>query len=348
VATTLEKSRLVEIVPIIESSFRPAWWCHNPHLQTMWPLAVKPAHPPLGRERIELPDGDFIDLDWTTNSTGPLVIVMHGLEGSAHSHYARRIMRALPAHGMRGVIMHFRGRSGQPNRLARAYHSGETGDINTIVNLLKERESEPLLAVIGYSLGGNVLLKWLGELGNQVPVRSAVAVSVPFVLSQLADHMSKGVARLYQRYLVKSLHRSFATKAAVVDLHLSVEEISELDSFWKFDDKVTAPIHGFKDAVDYYRQCSSRQYIKGIRVPTLVLHSRDDPFMTQAVIPGEDEITESVQLELSDHGGHVGFISGGTPWSPEYWLEPRIIRFLETLTSSGDGADIGKHAGIDN
>lgn len=297
----------------------------------MWPLAVKPAHPILNRERIELPDGDFIDLDWTTNSEGPLVVVMHGLEGSAHSHYARRMMHALPAHGMRGVLMHFRGRSGEPNRLARAYHSGETGDINTVVDLLCKREPTMPLAVIGYSLGGNVLLKWLGELGSQISIKSAVAVSVPFVLSDLADHMGKGVARLYQRYLVKSLHQTFAAKAAIVDLHLSVDEISELDTFWKFDDKVTAPVHGFKDAVDYYQRCSSRQFIRQIEVPTLVLHARDDPFMTQAVIPREEELSESVQLELSDYGGHVGFISGGTPWSPAFWLEHRILSFLDQV-----------------
>jgi len=329
VATPLETSQLSENVPIIESSFRPAWWCRNPHLQTMWPLAVKPDHPELRRERIELADGDFIDLDWTTNTTGPLVVVMHGLEGSAHSHYARRIMHVLPARGMRGVLMHFRGRSGEPNRLARAYHSGETGDINTIAEILHKREPGVPLAVIGYSLGGNVLLKWLGELGSSVKIKTAVAVSVPFILSDLADHMSTGLARLYQRYLVKSLHRTFAAKAAVVDLHLSVEEISRLDSFWKFDDKVTAPIHGFEGAVDYYQRCSSRQFIHGIRIPTLVLQARDDPFMTQAVIPTEEELSESVRLELSDHGGHVGFISGGTPWSPEFWLEGRILSFLD-------------------
>ena len=325
----MEKGQLADNVPIIESSFRPAWWCRNPHLQTMWPLAVKPPHPRLKRERVELDDGDFIDLDWTTNSTGPMVIVMHGLEGSAHSHYARRIMHALPGRGMRGILMHFRGRSGEPNRLARAYHSGETGDINAIVEVLQKRESDAPLAVIGYSLGGNVLLKWLGELGNEIPVQTAVAVSVPFVLSDLANHMNTGLARWYQHYLVKSLHRTFAAKAAVVDLHLSVDEISRLDSFWKFDDKVTAPIHGFDGAVDYYQQCSSRQFIQGIRIPTLVLQARDDPFMTQAVLPTEAELSESVQLELSDHGGHVGFISGGSPWSPRFWLEDRILSFLE-------------------
>jgi predicted alpha/beta-fold hydrolase len=300
-------------------------------LQTIWPLAVKPVHPPLKRERVELPDGDFIDLDWTTNNHGPLVIIMHGLEGSASSHYARRILHALPNAGIRGVLMHFRGRSGKPNRLARAYHSGETGDINNITHMLHQREPETPIAVIGYSLGGNVLLKWLGEPGNEIPAAGAVAVSVPFVLSDLADHMNHGIARLYQRHLVRSLHRTFAAKAAIVDLHMSVEEMLHLDTFWKFDDKVTAPIHGFKDARDYYARCSSRQFLKGIRIPTLVLQARDDPFMTPKVIPEETELSDSVKLELSAHGGHVGFICGGTPRSPDFWLEPRIIKFLQIL-----------------
>jgi predicted alpha/beta-fold hydrolase len=331
VATTLEAGELNSIVPVTESDFHPAWWCQNPHLQTVWPLAVKPPHPSLRRERVELSDGDFIDLDWTTNAAGPLVIVMHGLEGSANSHYARRIMHALPQQGMRGVLMHFRGRSGEPNRLARAYHSGETGDIDTIATMLHQREPDTPKAVIGYSLGGNVLLKWLGEPGDETPVAGAVAVSVPFVLSDLADHMNHGVARLYQRHLVKSLHRTFTAKAAIVDLHMSVEQIARLDTFWKFDDKVTAPIHGFDGAVDYYTRCSSRQFIKWIHVPTLVLQARDDPFMTSKVIPEERELSESVSLELSDHGGHVGFISGGTPRSPEFWLEKRIVTFLRGL-----------------
>jgi predicted alpha/beta-fold hydrolase len=327
VAEDLEKGGLNARVPITESRFRPAWWCRNRHLQTLWPLAVKPAHPELKRERIELPDSDFIDLDWTSNATGPIVLILHGLEGSANSHYARRILHALPRQGMRGVLMHFRGRSGEPNRLPRAYHSGETGDLQSIVDLLQQRH-RALQSIVAYSLGGNVLLKWLGERGTAAPVKSAVAVSVPFVLSDLADHMNTGLARLYQRHLVRSLHRTFAAKAAVVDLHMSLKEISRLQSFWEFDDKVTAPIHGFADARDYYTRCSSRQFLKDIRIPTLVLQARDDPFMTPRVIPREHELSDAVRLELSERGGHVGFISGGTPMSPEFWLEQRILSFL--------------------
>ena len=332
-AENLEKDGLNTHVPITESRFQPAWWCRNRHLQTLWPLAVKPPHPELKRERIELPDGDFIDLDWTRNENGPIVMILHGLEGSANSHYARRILHALPRHGLRGVLMHFRGRSGEPNRLPRAYHSGETGDLQTIVDLLGQQYRAPQ-SIVAYSLGGNVLLKWLGELGHAVPIESAVAVSVPFVLSDLADYMNTGLARLYQNYLVKSLHRTFAAKAAVVDLHITLKEISRLHSFWEFDDKVTAPIHGFADARDYYDKCSSRQFLKHIGIPTLVLHARDDPFMTPKVIPYENELSDTVQLELSEHGGHVGFISGGTPLSPEYWLEQRILSFLNGTTDA--------------
>ena len=332
-AKNLEESQLEIHVPITESRFKPAWWCRNPHLQTLWPLAVKPVHPKLKRERFELPDGDFIDLDWTANETDPLVLVMHGLEGSANSHYARRIMLALPKQGMRGVLMHFRGRSGEPNRLPRAYHSGETGDLQTIIELLNQQNRAPRF-IVAYSLGGNVLLKWLGEQGTKASIEAAVAVSVPFVLSDLADHMNSGFARIYQRHLVKSLHRTFAAKAAVVDLHLSAEEISHLHTFWEFDDKVTAPLHGFSDAKEYYAKSSSRQYLKDITIPTLILQANDDPFMTNKVIPSDSELSPAVNLELAVHGGHVGFISGGTPRTPKFWLENRIIDYLFRNTES--------------
>ena len=327
-AEDLEKSQLEFLVPITESRFQPAWWCRNPHLQTLWPLAVKPPHPELKRERIELPDGDFIDLDWTMNRNDPVVLIMHGLEGSAHSHYARRILHALPKQGLRGVLMHFRGRSGEPNRLARAYHSGETTDLQHIVELLNTRVHDAPEAIVAYSLGGNVLLKWLGEQKNISPVKAAVAVSVPFVLSGLADHMNKGFARVYQNHLVKSLHKTFAAKAAVVDLHMTSEEISRLRTFWEFDDKVTAPLHGFSNATEYYAKSSSRQYLKDIRTQTLIIQAKDDPFMTEKVIPTNAEISAAVNLELSAHGGHVGFIFGGTPRTPKFWLEQRIQKFI--------------------
>ncbi len=326
-AEHLEKGELDSHVSIVQSRFTPAWWCRNPHLQTLWPLAVKPPHPELSRERIELPDGDFIDLDWTTNRSDPVVLVIHGLEGSAHSHYARRLLHALPRNGLRGVLMHFRGRSGEPNRLPRAYHSGETGDLQFIFELLSNRGDKPS-AIVAYSLGGNVLLKWLGEKQDETLDIKAVAVSVPFVLSELADHMNKGFQRIYQHYLVKSLHKTFEAKANVVDLHLTSEQISKLLSFWEFDDKVTAPLHGFASAKEYYSKSSSRQYLNRINTPTLVIQARDDPFMSSNVIPDAHELSDSVTLELTEHGGHVGFISGGTPGQPQFWIEDRIIEFL--------------------
>lgn len=333
-AAHLEKGELSSNVPIVQSLFHPAWWCRNPHLQTLWPLAVKPPHPELSRERIELPDGDFIDLDWTTNTNDPVVLVIHGLEGSAHSHYARRILHALPTQGFRGVLMHFRGSSGEPNRLPRAYHSGETGDLNYIYDLLSDRRHS-MRAIIAYSLGGNVLLKWLGERRKDLPKLKAVAISVPFVLSELADHMNKGFPRVYQRHLVRSLHKTFEAKSRIVELHLTTAQIDKLRSFWEFDDKVTAPLHGFADATDYYNKSSSRQYLHGITTPTLVIQAKDDPFMSPAVIPEENELGASVTLELSQHGGHVGFISGGTPRQPKFWLEDRIIDYISEEPFSG-------------
>ncbi len=308
--------------------FQPAWWCRNRHLQTLWPLLTKVPLPPLRRERLELPDGDFLDLDWTTRVDGPLVLVVHGLEGSAESHYARRILHAVDAAGWRGVLMHLRGCSGEPNRLPQRYHSGETGDLNHVVDVLRRRESGTPLAVIGYSLGGNILLKWLGENGVGAPVAAAVAVSVPFLLDKLADHMNHGFARLYQSHLVHSLVKNTLSKRAILATRINLAQVPRLNTFWEFDDAVTAPLHGFKSARHYYQVSSSRQYLSHIHVPTLILHARDDPFMVPEVVPTQEELGPGVQLELTEHGGHVGFIDGGTPWRPHYWLEGRIVAFL--------------------
>jgi len=308
--------------------FHPAWWCRNRHLQTLWPLLSKAPLPPLQRERLELPDGDFLDIDWTSGGSGPLILVLHGLEGSVESHYARRILRAIVAAGWRGVLMHFRGCSGEANRLPRRYHSGETGDLNYVVRLLREREPDTTLATIGYSLGGNVLLKWLGENGGAAPISAAVAVSVPFQLDVLADHMNHGFARVYQSHLVHSLVKNTLSKRDLLAGLIDMQQVPRLRTFWQFDDAVTAPLHGFANAHSYYEASSSRQFLRTIDKPTLILHSRDDPFMVPGVIPGQAELGPEVRLELTEHGGHVGFIDGGTPWRPHYWLETRIIHFL--------------------
>lgn len=284
--------------------------------------------PPLRRERLELPDGDFVDLDWTLNDSGPIVILLHGLEGGSRSHYARGMLSALPRHGLRAVLMHFRGCSGEPNRLARAYHSGDTGDIDFLVRTLKVREPQTPLAAIGYSLGGNVLLKWLGEQGAQAPVRCAAAVSVPFLLHESARRLNRGLSRIYQRKLLNDLKASVRHKAGRLPLPVPTHELDGLNSFHAFDDRVTGPLHGFRDAQHYYTSSSSRQFLNRIRIPTLIVHAADDPFMPASVIPESNELSDTIEFDQHRHGGHVGFVGGRLPWRPRYWLEERIPAWL--------------------
>lgn len=309
--------------------FVPAWWCRNPHLQTLWPVFFRQRpRPPLRRERLELPDGDFVDLDWTVNTTGPLVAIFHGLEGSRESHYARAILDLLPRHGFRAVLMHFRGCSGEPNRLARAYHSGDTGDIDFLFRELARRFQDTPLTAIGYSLGGNALLKWLGEQGSRAPLKAAAAVSVPLELKKSALHLDRGFARIYQYKLLKSLKHNVRLKARHFPPVVPLRDLGQMKSFYAFDNAVTGPLHGFRDADHYYQSSSSRQYLKSIAIPTLVIHSSDDPFMPADVAPTPEEVSSAVTFELHDHGGHVGFVSGLLPWKPRYWLDERLPEWL--------------------
>jgi hypothetical protein len=313
----------------MDGCFKAAWWCRGPHGQTLWArLARRLPHVALRRERLELPDGDFVDLDWTEKGSGPIVIVLHGLEGSSDSPYARGLLQAIEHRGWRGVVMHFRGCSGEPNRLARSYHSGDTGDLDFLVATLRRREPRAPLAAVGFSLGGNVLLKWLGKAGSLAPLHAAVAVSVPFVLHGAAERLQQGFSRVYQWQLLRSLRHTVDAKRRHMELPLKSRDLSALKNFRDFDEHITAPLHGFDSADHYYTVSSSRQYLGGITVPTLLLHARDDPFMTEAAIPRLDELSESVTLELSTHGGHVGFVAGIWPWRPRYWLDKRIPEYL--------------------
>lgn len=309
--------------------FVPAWWCRGAHAQTLWPYCLRRSPKiALRRERLELPDGDFLDLDWTQNPDGPIVLVLHGLEGSSNSKYARGLLAAVQARPWRGAVMHFRGCSGVPNRLPRSYHSGETGDLAHVIAELRRREPQAALAVVGYSLGANVLLKWLGEAGARAPLAAAVAVSPPFVLECAAARLERGLSRIYQWALLRRLRASMTAKLATVPLPFDGRMLAGLKTFRQFDDRVTAPLHGFRDAQDYYTRSSCRQFLKAIAVPTLILHARDDPFTTEEAIPETCELSDSVRLELSTHGGHVGFVSGRLPWQARYWLEERIPQFL--------------------
>ncbi|MEE4380109.1 MAG: hydrolase [Candidatus Competibacteraceae bacterium] len=316
--------------------FRPAWWLPGPHCQTIWPslFRFKP-RPPRRRERLELPDGDFLDLDWTLGKNGPIVLVLHGLEGSSDSGYARGLLATVAARGWRGVVMHFRGCSGESNRLSRSYNAGDTADIAYVVDWLRQREPETPLACVGYSLGGNALLKWLGETATTAP-QVAVAVSVPFLLDGAARRLKKGVSRLYQQHLLRQLRANYRRKQrAGIPIPMPLREMAELRDFYAFDDRVTAPLHGYQGVEDYYARASCRRYLSEIRTPTLIVQSADDPFMLPSVLPSSDELAESVTLELSRTGGHVGFVTGAWPWRACYWLEQRIPTFLENYLVSG-------------
>ena len=223
--------------------------------------------------------------------------------------------------------MYFRGRSGEPNRLPRSYHSGETGDLDHVVRYLRDSCAQPL-TVIGFSLGGNVLLKWLGEKGDAAGIQQAIAISVPFDLDAAARELDSGFSRVYRNHLLRKLRASVVRKAALHTPPWPVARLEELRSFRAFDDAITAPLHGFRDVDDYYRQSSSKQFLRYIRIPTLILQSADDPFLPAAALPQDSELAAAVTLELSSHGGHVGFVTGDLPFRPRYWLEHRILQQL--------------------
>jgi predicted alpha/beta-fold hydrolase len=257
-----------------------------------------------------------------------MVLVLHGLEGSLESHYTGGLLCALQDSGYTAGLMYFRGRSGEPNRLPRSYHSGDTGDLAAVVRQLRGRHPKTPLAVIGFSLGGNVLLKWLGEQGERAAATTAIAISVPFDLHLAAIKLRRGLSRIYQRHLLTRLRESVRHKARRHEPPYPLERLHELDNFHKFDDAITAPLHGFDGVDDYYARSSSRQYLRAITVPTLLLQAADDPFLPADGLPGSSELGPGVTLELARHGGHVGFVSGRNPLRPGYWLEPRILAHL--------------------
>jgi predicted alpha/beta-fold hydrolase len=314
---------------IVPSTFQPAWWLSNPHAQTVWGSRFRSPSPiKFLWERLELPDGDFLDLAWGGKGKGPIIIILHGLEGSYRSRYASGILKAIAQRGWRGVLLHFRGCSDEPNRLTRGYHSGDTSDFQAVFTTLRQREPNTPLAAVGYSLGGNVLFKWLGEQGKQAGLIAAVGISVPFDLARAAWQLEQGFSQVYQWSLMKSLQRSLQRKFRCRDCPFDLKALRKIRTFKEFDDLVTAPLHGFIDANDYWQRSSCRSFLRRIQIPTLILHSMDDPFVPKDAIPSASDLSPTVQLELSSEGGHVGFISGHWPWQPKYWLEQRITEFL--------------------
>ncbi len=314
-------------------AFTAAWWCRNPHLQTLWHGLLRRA-PRIAwrREVLDLPDGDFVDLDWLDDGNGALVVLVHGLCGCSGSRYLRGLAARLQAHGHGVVALNLRGASGRPNRRPVTYHSGHTADLAHLVDVLAHRHPGRALFIAGFSLGGNLLLKWLGSQPRHQALRGAVAVSVPYRLEMAARRMGRGASRLYQRHLLARLRNDHQRRWRLLAGRADLDAALRARDFVAFDDALTAPVNGFVDAADYYARCSSLPCLRHVTVPTLLIHALDDPFMTPETVPDAADLGEGVQLECHRHGGHVGFVAGSVPWRARYWLEERIIAWLnETL-----------------
>lgn len=318
--------------------FRAPWWVSNRHLQTLAGKFLRP-EPPLEmrRERWETPDGDFLDLDFRPDGKGPLVLLLHGLEGHSRRRYILNTMVALESAGLSAVALNFRSCSGEPNRLPRAYHSGETGDLGLVLTRLRERFPRRALGVVGFSLGGNILLKYLGERAGGVPPAdapgplpdAAVAISVPYDLAAGADLLGSTImGRVYGRYFLDSLVEKVRRKARILDGLVDLEAVARSRTLREFDDLLTAPVHGFRDAADYYAASSSGAFLPEIRTPTLLLHAEDDPFLPASRIPRK-RMDENPWLHpvLAGRGGHVGFLHGG-PVNRRFWSEEATAGFL--------------------
>jgi predicted alpha/beta-fold hydrolase len=308
-------------------AYRASAWLPGGHLQTIYPaLALGPPAPPYRRERWEAPDGDFIDVDCIDGpAEAPLVVLFHGLEGSSASHYARALMHAVRARGWRGAVPHFRGCSGEANRAPRFYHSGDSAEIDWIVRRLHAGAGAPLY-VAGASLGGNALLRWLGEAGPAAAiVDAAAAVSAPLDLARGGAALGQGLNMLYTRMFLRTLkHKCLAKLEQFPGLFDRAAMLAARD-LYAFDNIVTAPLHGYRDTDDYWHRASARHVLDAITVPTLVLNARNDPFLPAAHLPAR--AAPAVQLEYPATGGHVGFATGAFPGTVD-WLPQRLLAFF--------------------
>jgi predicted alpha/beta-fold hydrolase len=311
-------------------AYRAPLWLPGAHAQTIWPLAIKGPMPAYRRERWPTPDGDFIDLDWVGNPSAPACVVLfHGLEGSSRSHYARSLMRRVDGSGWRGVVVHFRGCSGESNALPRAYHSGDSAEIDWVLRRLASSVGVPLFAV-GVSLGGNALLKWLGEQGHAAAavIRAAAAVCAPIDLAAANASLMRGFNRIYAWHFLRTLIPAALEKHRRFPGLIVPRRVRMARSLRDFDDAVTAPLHGFSGAADYYARSSARQFLGDIRLPTLQLHAINDPFLPPSALPSPAAVAAAVKVELCPQGGHVGFVTAGMPGSLD-WLPLRIMRYFK-------------------
>ncbi len=288
------------------------------------------------RERWDTPDGDFIDIDWLQTRESakakPLVVLFHGLEGDSRSHYALALMNALQTAGWRGAVVHFRGCGGAPNRLPRAYHSGDSTEIDWVLRRFKHDHATGPLFTVGVSLGGNALLKWLGERRAEAGniVTAAAAVSAPVDLMAAGDALGNGFNLFYaHNFLATMKHKTLAKLERFHDL-CDRKHLLAARTLREFDNLVTAPLHGFRDTDDYWTRASSKPLLKDIAVPTLMINARNDPFLPARALPSPQDVAPCVTLEQPEQGGHVGFTTGPFPGRLD-WLPQRVLEFFREI-----------------
>ena len=317
------------------TAFEPAWWCRGRHAQTLWGALCRPVPKiTMQRERWDTPDGDFIDVDRVSGTAGaPVVIVLHGLEGSSRSREVLGLIAAAYGAGWEAIGINFRSCSGEPNRLRRAYHGGDTNELAWIIDRVISGDHVRSMGCVGVSLGANVLLKYLGEYAGRVPqqVRAAVAISTPFDLGVAVKYMERGINQLYMHRFVRSLKRKTLAKLARFPNFVDPVRVRSIRTLAEFDDIVSGPIHGFPDGETYWRCASSAHVLKTIRRPTLLINAADDPIFPEAAMPQEAiRANRALRAVFVPFGGHVGFISGQWPGRPRLWAEEQSIAFLRS------------------
>ena len=305
-------------------------WLPGGQAQTLWPLLIKAPPLPLRRERWDTPDGDFIDVDHLDGPAGaPMLVLFHGLEGSARSHYAISTAHACKQQGWRLAIPHFRGCSGEMNRRPRAYHSGDSDEIDWILRRLLHATGGQRLHAAGISLGGNALLKWAGERAEAAAdvVTGVVGICAPLDLAACGHHLARGFNRLYTRHFLDTLKVRSAARLQHFPGLFDETRMRRARNLWEFDDAVTGPVHGFAGADDYWARSSAKPWLRSIAVPALVVNPKNDPFLPASALPGAGETGPRVHLEQPAGGGHVGFVSGPFPGNLD-WLPQRLLHFF--------------------
>ena len=315
-----------------QSSYNPKIYFKSKHFNTIYRTFFNNTSINYQRKRLETNDGDFLDLDFSLANASSIAIVIHGLEGSSDSAYVKSLNKVLNENNIDVVAVNLRGCSGEPNRLLSSYHSGKTDDLLEVISYIEEQYQYDHIHIIGFSLGGNMTLKFLGEKGFDVSskVKSAVTVSVPCDLYGSSVNLAKVSNLVYMNRFLRSLKRKTLYKSKQFpNSFLKKETIENAKSFFDFDNLYTAPAHGFKDAFDYWKKNSSKQFIPNIKIPTLLITSSDDPFLSESCIPVQEAKNNSnFYLELTKYGGHVGFNTNFL-FLEELWLENRIVEFIK-------------------